>query len=663
MQGQDPQIEFKNGIFYLVQSDTCNIHLRQSATLGGISSASDQIILSPGCVNVWAPEIHWFSNKWYLYYSYGNPDHPNHRVYVAQSQTASATGPYTILGVLFDGYWNIDGSVFAATNGQLYFTFSGSPSGSQQNIYIAPMSNPYTLSGMPVMISAPTLSWEIVGTPPNVNEGPFGFVRNGGTFIDYSASGCWTDSYCLGLLTLTGTNLMDPASWTKSGPVFSQQSSAYGPGHNCVLQDGSGQWWNVYHANNLTGQGCGGARQIHAQRIFWDASNSPYFGAPVPTNSLVLDDTNWLAAQYPLTALSGSVAASSTCASAGTLFGSPTWQNPGLKFNGTNTYVDCGASSGNDIQSTLTLAAWIKADAFIDWAGIITKGINVSPYAMQIWHDGSLRFSANWGPPAGGVGGGTWNSNAKLLTNQWYHVAITYDGTTIRFYTNAVLDTFQPAAAMHFGVVNESMTIGADFPGSDEYFSGTIRDVRVYGRALSANEINTISGINHPPVFTPVANQNTSAGRTLLVTNVVTDPDVPPQILVFSLLNGPTGASVNSSSGIFSWRPKATQADSTNTFTVKVSDNGSPSLSATQSYLVTVGQLSLPSITQPAVSNGIFRMRVSGDFGPDYQMWSSTNLTDWQMLQQSNSPPLPFTWSDANFPNYSSQFYRVLLSP
>src|ERR1035441_7540151 len=90
MQGQDPEVEFRNGLFKLVQSDGCNVHLRQSAAMDGLVSALDQIILSPGCSNVWAPEIHWFSNNWYLYYSFGNPDHPNHRVYVAQSQRTNA---------------------------------------------------------------------------------------------------------------------------------------------------------------------------------------------------------------------------------------------------------------------------------------------------------------------------------------------------------------------------------------------------------------------------------------------------------------------------------------------------------------------------------------------------------------------------------------------
>jgi GH43 family beta-xylosidase len=67
MQGQDPEVEFKDGIFNLVQSDGCNIHLRRATTLSGLVTAANPIIFAAGCSNVWAPEIHWLSNSWYLY--------------------------------------------------------------------------------------------------------------------------------------------------------------------------------------------------------------------------------------------------------------------------------------------------------------------------------------------------------------------------------------------------------------------------------------------------------------------------------------------------------------------------------------------------------------------------------------------------------------------
>ena len=658
MQGQDPQVEFRDGLFNLVQSDGCNIRLRQSTTLGGLATAAGQIILSPGCGNLWAPEIHWFGNKWYLYYTFDSGG--SLRVFVAESQGTSPVGPYTIHGILMDSYWNIDGSVFTTTNGQLYFVYSGIPA-SQQYILIAPMSNPYTLSGPAVTISTPDRPWELNGT---VNEGPFGFTRNGKTFIVYSASGCWTDDYCLGLLTLTGTNLLDRNAWTKSGPVFSKQPGAYGPGHNGLFTDATGQWWNIYHANNLTGQGCGGYRQIRIERLAWDANDMPAFGTPVPIGSWISPDTNFLAASFPLTETSGVGATNLSYSPAGILVGAPVWVNPGLKLNGTNDYVECPASIGNDVQNALTLAAWVRPERFNDWAGILTKGTNAAPYAMQLWGDGSLRFTANWGAPSGGVGGNSWNSTAKLVTNQWQHVAVTYNGATVRFYINGVLDPNQPAATLRFGVVNEPLTLGADLPGGDEFFKGTIRSARVYGRALSGSEMLAIQ--NEPPVLPPVSNTVIVAGQNLIITNTATDPNVPPQTLNYSLLSAPSGASLNPTNGLLTWRPAIAQAPSTNPITLRVADNGSPSLSATQSFFVTVLRPHSPTFSGAAVSNGLFFMLIGGDAGLDYVVETRTNMANssaWIPTSTNFSAMPPYRWTDPNPTELGQKFYRVRLVP
>ena len=42
----------------------------------------------------------------------------------------------------------------------------------------------------------------------------------------------------LGLLTFTGSDILSSGSWTKTGPVFTKQPGAYGPGHNAVVVDG-----------------------------------------------------------------------------------------------------------------------------------------------------------------------------------------------------------------------------------------------------------------------------------------------------------------------------------------------------------------------------------------------------------------------------------------
>jgi O-glycosyl hydrolase len=176
--------------------------------------------------------------------------------------------------------------------------------------------------------------------------------------------------------------------------------------------------------------------------------------------------------------------------------------------------------------------------------------------------------------------------------------------------------------------------------------------------------INTGVYTNASPVFTSaVANTNLNPGQTLTITNTATDPNQPAQTLTFSLPVAPTNALLNATNGILTWRPLITQANSANSFRVIVSDNGSPSLSATQNFSVTVLPAMSPVISSPTLSNGLFQLSVTGQAGLDYTVQASTNLTTWTNLFTTNPPALPFGWSDPAATNIPQRFYRVLLGP
>jgi GH43 family beta-xylosidase len=167
----------------------------------------------------------------------------------------------------------------------------------QQNIYLAMMKNPWTIEGERVRISSPDYDWEKVGDlnnpndvpHVNVNEGPVALINKKKLFLVYSASGCWTDAYCLGMLTFTGKgNLLDAGSWKKDPlPVFRQkpEAGAFAPGHNSFFISPDGKEnWIVYHANSAAGQGCGRYRSPRAQMFTWNRDGTPNFGEPVKTN-------------------------------------------------------------------------------------------------------------------------------------------------------------------------------------------------------------------------------------------------------------------------------------------------------------------------------------------------------------------------------------------
>jgi Bacterial Ig domain/Immunoglobulin domain len=101
---------------------------------------------------------------------------------------------------------------------------------------------------------------------------------------------------------------------------------------------------------------------------------------------------------------------------------------------------------------------------------------------------------------------------------------------------------------------------------------------------LSITQINLT---NTPPVLPAQVNRTMAALTTLLVTNTATDSDIPTQVLTYQLVSPPLGAAI-SPSGLISWTPNAGQAPSTNLITTIVTDNGTPAMSATNSFTVVV---------------------------------------------------------------------------
>jgi len=181
--------------------------------------------------------------------------------------------------------WGIDGTILRLPD-QMYFVWSRFSPNGLQSLYIAAMSNPWTL-GTPYLLSEPTNSWERVGNP--VNEGPAAMYWGGKTYLAYSASDCWTTSYQLGLLTYKGSG--DPllaSSWTKSGPVFSSANRNLGPAHNGFFLSPDGtEMWQVYHATQVSTGACDGNRYTMVQKVNWNNNNTPNFGVPATLSTVL----------------------------------------------------------------------------------------------------------------------------------------------------------------------------------------------------------------------------------------------------------------------------------------------------------------------------------------------------------------------------------------
>ena len=165
-----------------------------------------------------------------------------------------------------------------------------------------------------------------------------------------------------------------------------------------------------------------------------------------------------------------------------------------------------------------------------------------------------------------------------------------------------------------------------------------------------------------PPGLAAVTNQNVIAGATLIVANSASDPNSPAQTLGFALTSQPAGAVINPTNGLITWRPLISQSGTSNRFSVVVTN--SANLAVTQSFWVSVGVPEKPVFSAPALSGGVMALTISGSSGPDYIIQGATNLAPagWQTLFTTNSPAVPFHWSDTNV-SRPQFFYRALLGP
>jgi GH43 family beta-xylosidase len=301
--GPDPYVVRMNGVYYYTHTSGNRIALWATKAMSRLDQARPVTIFVPppsgaNSRDLWAPELHRLDGKWYVYYAAGdgssasNDPFPSQRMFVLENVHADPLqGTWIDRGRLSSpdqDTWAIDGTVLEY-GGQHYFIWSGrkSPSDPDQHLYIARMVDPSTLAAGRVLLSSPDRDWERAGSV-GVNEGPQ-ILRNrwGDVFLVYSASGCWTDAYALGMLTLrAGGDPLDRADWVKSDrPVFATNgaSAAYGPGHNAFFTSPDGkQDWILYHANSSAGEGCGDRRSPRMQAIEWRDDGTPDFGTPVP---------------------------------------------------------------------------------------------------------------------------------------------------------------------------------------------------------------------------------------------------------------------------------------------------------------------------------------------------------------------------------------------
>ncbi len=159
-----------------------------------------------------------------------------------------------------------------------------------------------------------------------------------------------------------------------------------------------------------------------------------------------------------------------------------------LSFNGVDNYVSVPHDpSLNFGTGDFTLEAWVKLPSFIphplaiiiktfDWTNAYSLFFDHGPYRFGI-----LAYDDILAPIA--------YTTTTLTAGQWYHVVGTKVGDTMNIYLDGVFEGDDFRGALGSLDNDGDLIIGADIVLDDDYFNGLIDEVRIYNRALSAEEI------------------------------------------------------------------------------------------------------------------------------------------------------------------------------
>jgi uncharacterized cupredoxin-like copper-binding protein len=157
-----------------------------------------------------------------------------------------------------------------------------------------------------------------------------------------------------------------------------------------------------------------------------------------------------------------------------------------LKFDGIDDYIEIPSSDSLNVTDAITIEAWINLRTLGTRNVIVSKrftaGYPYNQYHLEVRDDGELYFNMaiddvrKWIDTTG----------FKVTAGKWYHIAATFDGTTMQLYRNGINYSTPTEYSGKISKYDYPLLIGR---GGDHYFDGIIDQVEIYGRAKTPDEI------------------------------------------------------------------------------------------------------------------------------------------------------------------------------
>jgi hypothetical protein len=160
-----------------------------------------------------------------------------------------------------------------------------------------------------------------------------------------------------------------------------------------------------------------------------------------------------------------------------------------LSFDGVNDYASVPDTASLDLTKGMTLEAWVYPTAGGSaWRTALLKETSAGlSYGLYAFDGGG--HSAGFLNSGSDIGA---SSTTALPLSKWSHLAATYDGAALKLYVNGALKSTRTATGA-MPTSTKPLKIGGNAVWG-EFFKGSIDDVRVYSRALSATELKADMG-------------------------------------------------------------------------------------------------------------------------------------------------------------------------
>ncbi|HEY0457752.1 MAG TPA: Ig-like domain-containing protein, partial [Pyrinomonadaceae bacterium] len=268
----------------------------------------------------------------------------------------------------------------------------------------------------------------------------------------------------------------------------------------------------------------------------------------------------------------------------------------------TLTYsLGAGAPTGMTIDSRTGAVSWTPTEA---------QGAGEFPVTVRVTDNGSPSLSDSR----------TFNVrvNEVNVAPRLADIANkTVDEDTLLTFTAAATDIDLPVNALTYSLVNAPA--GASINPASGVFMWTPSEAQGAGEYPITIQVNDngspnlsdtrrftvrVNEINLAPKLTAIGNKTVDEETPLAFNAAAADADLPANSLTYSLVNAPAGASINPSTGAFTWTPTEAQGAGNYNVTVRVTDNGLPALSAEETVTIRVREVNIPPVGNPAEVTG-----------------------------------------------------------